>query len=49
MPGMEAHGGYSFCGVAALVLLGKELLCDMRQLLVSSGFNNKAVLGAYTT
>jgi len=34
-PGMEAHGGYSFCGVAALVMLGKQHLCDVRALLVS--------------
>lgn len=33
-PGMEAHGGYSFCGLAALVLVGKEHLCDMQALLV---------------
>ena len=25
----EAHGGYTFCGVACLVLLGKEGLCDL--------------------
>ena len=31
---MEAHGGYSFCGLAALVLLGKEHLCDIQALLV---------------
>jgi len=34
-PGMEAHGGYSFCGLAALVMLGKQHLCDIRLLLVS--------------
>lgn len=28
-PGMEAHGGYSFCGLAALFMLGKDHLCDM--------------------
>jgi protein farnesyltransferase subunit beta len=27
-PGMEAHGGYSFCGLAALTLLGHTKLCD---------------------
>jgi len=34
-PGMEAHGGYSFCGLAALVMLGKQHLCDLRALLAS--------------
>lgn len=34
-PGTEAHGGYAFCGFAALVLLGKPHLCDVNKLLVS--------------
>ena len=34
-PGTEAHGGYTFCGFAALVLLGKPHLCDVNKLLVS--------------
>ena len=34
MPGVEAHGGYSFCGFAALVIMGKEDLCDLKALLV---------------
>lgn len=33
--GTEAHGGYTFCGFAALVLLGKPHLCDVNKLLVS--------------
>jgi len=33
---MEAHGGYSFCGLAALVMLGKQHLCDLHALLASS-------------
>ena len=32
-PGMEAHGGYTFCGFAALMLMGKEKLCDIDGLL----------------
>lgn len=28
-PGMEAHGGYSFCGLATLFMLGKDHLCDI--------------------
>lgn len=33
VPGMEAHGGYSFCGLAALMLMGKGHLCDTNSLL----------------
>lgn len=32
-PGMEAHGGYAFCGLAALVMLNKGHLVDERALL----------------
>ncbi|CAG9764707.1 unnamed protein product [Ceutorhynchus assimilis] len=32
-PGMEAHGGYAFCGLAALVILNKGHLCDNKALL----------------
>jgi prenyltransferase beta subunit len=31
----KAHGGYSFCGLAALKLLGKEKLCDIDLLTVN--------------
>ncbi|NWR82047.1 FNTB farnesyltransferase, partial [Centropus unirufus] len=34
VPGMEAHGGYTFCGMAALVILKKEHLLNLRSLLV---------------
>lgn len=34
-PGMEAHGGYAFCGLASLILLNKGHLCDSKALLVS--------------
>ena len=33
-PGMEAHGGYTFCGIAALALLGSHDACDIKALLV---------------
>ena len=33
VPGMEAHGGYSFCGLAALILMGKGNLCNTDNLL----------------
>ena len=32
---VKAHGGYSFCGLAALKLLGKEKLCNVDLLTVS--------------
>ncbi len=35
VPGLEAHGGYTFCGTAALVILGKEHMLDLKALLVS--------------
>lgn len=36
VPGMEAHGGYTFCGLAALVILKKERSLKLKNLLVSS-------------
>jgi prenyltransferase beta subunit len=33
-PGLEAHGGYSFCAFAALTLMNKENSCDVMSLLV---------------
>jgi hypothetical protein len=33
---MEAHGGYTFCGLAALVILKKERSLNLKSLLVSS-------------
>lgn len=33
-PFNEAHGGYSFCALAALKLLGKEKLCNLDSLTV---------------
>jgi len=32
--GLEAHGGYSFCGYAAVVLLGQEQKVNIKRLLV---------------
>ena len=32
--GLEAHGGYTFCGFAALALLGQEQKADIKRLLV---------------
>jgi protein farnesyltransferase subunit beta len=60
VPGTEAHGGYTYCGFAALRLLGQCGLCDVRRLLrwacrkqmqVEGGFQgrtNKLVDGCYS-
>lgn len=32
-PGLEAHGGYAFCGLASLFILQKQHLCDVQSLL----------------
>ncbi|XP_033097153.1 protein farnesyltransferase subunit beta-like [Anneissia japonica] len=60
IPGMEAHGGYTFCAVAALVLMGHDRLCDTealirwlsnRQMRFEGGFQgrtNKHVDGCYS-
>ncbi|RUS21864.1 terpenoid cyclases/protein prenyltransferase alpha-alpha toroid [Endogone sp. FLAS-F59071] len=59
-PGMEAHGGYAFCGIAALEILGETHLLDMpkfihwtvsRQMALEGGFQgrtNKLVDGCYS-
>lgn len=59
-PGMEAHGGYSYCGIAALALLNRTKLCDIdallrwtvnRQTSLEGGFQgrtNKLVDGCYS-
>jgi len=60
LPELEAHGGYSFCGIAALALLGSEQKIDIRKLLhwtvnrqmrLEGGFQgrtNKLVDGCYS-
>ncbi|XP_009070032.1 PREDICTED: protein farnesyltransferase subunit beta-like, partial [Acanthisitta chloris] len=60
VPGMEAHGGYTFCGMAALVILKQEHLLNLRSLLrwvtgrqmrFEGGFQgrcNKLVDGCYS-
>ena len=59
-PGLEAHGGYTFCGFATVVLLGKEHLINTKRLLqwavsrqmrLEGGFQgrtNKLVDGCYS-
>lgn len=58
--GLEAHGGYSFCGFAALVILNKANMCGLQRLLrwtanrqmkYEGGFQgrtNKLVDGCYS-
>ncbi|KAF4521030.1 hypothetical protein B566_EDAN002525 [Ephemera danica] len=60
VPGMEAHGGYAFCGLAALFMLQRESNCDLqallrwlvnRQMRFEGGFQgrtNKLVDGCYS-
>ena len=57
---MEAHGGYSFCGFAALILMDRGQLCNLegllrwaanRQMRLEGGFQgrtNKLVDGCYS-
>ncbi|KAF9951104.1 hypothetical protein BGZ65_006185 [Modicella reniformis] len=59
-PGVEAHGGYAFCGLAALELLGRTDVLNMdtfvrwsvrRQMQLEGGFQgrtNKLVDGCYS-
>lgn len=49
MPGLEAHGGYTFCGTAALVILGNEQMLDLRALLVRELSRESPVFGAERT
>mmetsp|Transcript_5463 Transcript_5463/g.14762 ORF Transcript_5463/g.14762 Transcript_5463/m.14762 type:complete len:536 (+) Transcript_5463:112-1719(+) len=59
-PGNEAHGGYTFCGLAAMAIIGREKDLDLpalarwaaqRQATVEGGFNgrtNKLADGCYS-
>ncbi|XP_061072903.1 protein farnesyltransferase subunit beta-like [Conger conger] len=60
VPGMEAHGGYTFCGTAAMVILGEGHMLNLKSLLrwvayrqmrFEGGFQgrcNKLVDGCYS-
>ncbi|XP_035237101.1 protein farnesyltransferase subunit beta-like isoform X1 [Anguilla anguilla] len=60
VPGLEAHGGYTFCGTAAMVILRKEHMLNLKSLLrwvayrqmrFEGGFQgrcNKLVDGCYS-
>ncbi|XP_017778890.1 PREDICTED: protein farnesyltransferase subunit beta [Nicrophorus vespilloides] len=59
-PGLEAHGGYTFCAIAVLTILKRPKLCDLHSLLrwlvnkqmkLEGGFQgrtNKLVDGCYS-
>jgi protein farnesyltransferase subunit beta len=59
-PGTEAHGGYTFCGLAAAAVIGGHTLLDknaltrwatLRQMRLEGGFQgraNKLVDGCYS-
>ncbi|XP_057782746.1 protein farnesyltransferase subunit beta-like [Salvia miltiorrhiza] len=42
-PGSEAHGGYAFCGLAAMVLINEADRLDLPGLLVCGGLNEPYV------
>ncbi|XP_073495020.1 protein farnesyltransferase subunit beta [Phyllobates terribilis] len=47
VPGMEAHGGYTFCGLAALVILKRVHLLDMKSLLRWVAFRQMRFEGGF--
>lgn len=47
VPGMEAHGGYSFCGLASLMLLGKAQLCNVEAMLKWAANRQMRVEGGF--
>ena len=47
VPGMEAHGGYSFCGLAALMFLRKGRLCNIDTLLKWAANRQMRVEGGF--
>ncbi len=38
-PGNEAHGGYTFCGVAALLLMNQTDVIDVPRLIVRTYYH----------
>ncbi|XP_068110143.1 protein farnesyltransferase subunit beta [Hyperolius riggenbachi] len=47
VPGMEAHGGYTFCGLAALVILKRVHLLDLKSLLRWVAFRQMKFEGGF--
>ncbi|XP_063803268.1 protein farnesyltransferase subunit beta isoform X1 [Pseudophryne corroboree] len=47
VPGMEAHGGYTFCGLAALVILKRTHLLDLKSLLRWVAFRQMRFEGGF--
>ncbi|XP_065655395.1 protein farnesyltransferase subunit beta isoform X2 [Hydra vulgaris] len=47
LPGLEAHGGYTFCGYASLALLGQEQKARTKQLLKWVAFRQMKLEGGF--
>eukprot|EP00039_Didymoeca_costata_P017232 m.317528 g.317528 ORF g.317528 m.317528 type:complete len:405 (-) comp16509_c1_seq5:1380-2594(-) len=47
VPGDEAHGGYAFCGLAALVILDSVNLIDIESLLTWAVFRQRSLEGGF--
>ncbi|XP_053211355.1 protein farnesyltransferase subunit beta-like [Panonychus citri] len=47
MPDEEAHGGYSFCALAALTLFGQAHRCDLKSLLRWTVMKQKPIEGGF--
>lgn len=47
VPGMEAHGGYTFCGLAALVIMKRVHLLDLKSLLRWVAFRQMRFEGGF--
>lgn len=46
-PGNEAHGGYSFCALAALTLFNRASECDLKSLLRWAIMKQKPSVGGF--
>jgi len=47
LPGHEAHGGYTFCGFAAIAMLGQEQLVNIKKLLKWVSFRQMKLEGGF--
>lgn len=47
VPYQEAHGGYTFCGIAALALLGSTGKCDLNALMVNEWLTTSRMPNIY--
>lgn len=46
-PGMEAHGGYSFCALATLILLKQDAIINTKRLLRWLVFRQMSLEGGF--